>query len=186
MVNQYGGQMPDAIGIPEEMLREAAAKAVCKINVDSDLRLAMTATVRKYFAENPSHFPASIWVLRATPSRASWSIRSRRFSAARAKPNCNASNRNVCRRLFHCGKGGGFFLCIFSRTERQNFGFGLRPFLGEPFDFRAFGQKREPSLYKLYRELHAIYNFPEKLSISIPLIFAFWLVMFVRIRYNCY
>ena len=56
MVNQYGGQMPDAIGIPEEMLREAAAKAVCKINVDSDLRLAMTATVRKYFAENPSHF----------------------------------------------------------------------------------------------------------------------------------
>ena len=56
MVNQYGGQMPGAIGIPEEMLREAAAKAVCKINVDSDLRLAMTATVRKYFAENPSHF----------------------------------------------------------------------------------------------------------------------------------
>ena len=56
MVNQFGGQMPDAIGIPEEMLREAAAKAVCKINVDSDLRLAMTATVRKYFAENPSHF----------------------------------------------------------------------------------------------------------------------------------
>ena len=55
-VNQYGGSMPDAIGIPEEMLREAAAKAVCKINVDSDLRLAMTATVRKYFAENPSHF----------------------------------------------------------------------------------------------------------------------------------
>ena len=55
-INENGGQMPDAIGIPEEMLREAAAKAVCKINVDSDLRLAMTATVRKYFAENPSHF----------------------------------------------------------------------------------------------------------------------------------
>lgn len=55
-INQYGGQMPDAIGIPEEMLREAAKMAVCKINVDSDLRLAMTASIRKYFAENPSHF----------------------------------------------------------------------------------------------------------------------------------
>lgn len=56
MVNQYGGNMPDAIGIPEEMLREAAKMAVCKINVDSDLRLAMTAMIRKYMAENPSHF----------------------------------------------------------------------------------------------------------------------------------
>ena len=56
MVNQYGGQMPDAIGIPEEMLRKAATMAVCKINIDSDIRLAMTATIRKYFAENPSHF----------------------------------------------------------------------------------------------------------------------------------
>ncbi len=55
-INQYGGQMPDAIGIPEDMLREAAKMAVCKINVDSDLRLAMTASIRKYFAENPSHF----------------------------------------------------------------------------------------------------------------------------------
>lgn len=55
-INQFGGQMPDAIGIPEEMLREAAKMAVCKINVDSDLRLAMTASIRKYFAENPSHF----------------------------------------------------------------------------------------------------------------------------------
>jgi len=55
-INQYGGSMPDAIGIPEEMLREAAKMAVCKINVDSDLRLAMTASIRKYFAENPSHF----------------------------------------------------------------------------------------------------------------------------------
>lgn len=56
MINQFGGQMPDAIGIPEEMLREAAKMAVCKINVDSDLRLAMTACIRKYMAENPSHF----------------------------------------------------------------------------------------------------------------------------------
>ena len=56
IINQYGGQMPDAIGIPEEMLREAAKMAVCKINIDSDLRLAMTASIRKYMAENPSHF----------------------------------------------------------------------------------------------------------------------------------
>ena len=56
MVNKFGGEMPDAIGIPEEMLREAAKMAVCKINIDSDIRLAMTATIRKYFAENPSHF----------------------------------------------------------------------------------------------------------------------------------
>lgn len=55
-INKFGGQMPDAIGIPEDMLREAARMAVCKINVDSDLRLAMTASIRKYFAENPSHF----------------------------------------------------------------------------------------------------------------------------------
>lgn len=56
MINANGGEMPDAIGIPEEMLREAAKSAVCKINIDSDLRLAMTGTIRKYFNENPSHF----------------------------------------------------------------------------------------------------------------------------------
>lgn len=56
IINKYGGQMPDAIGIPEEMLREAAKMAVCKINIDSDLRLAMTASIRKHLAENPSHF----------------------------------------------------------------------------------------------------------------------------------
>jgi fructose-bisphosphate aldolase class II len=56
MINKFGGEMPDAIGIPEEMLRQAAKMAVCKINVDSDLRLAMTASIRKYMAENPSHF----------------------------------------------------------------------------------------------------------------------------------
>ena len=56
IVNQYGGKMPDAIGIPEEMLRKAATMAVCKINVDSDLRLAMTASVRKHFVEHPDHF----------------------------------------------------------------------------------------------------------------------------------
>ena len=56
MINQYGGEMPDAIGIPEDMLREAASMAVCKINVDSDIRIAMTAAIRKHFCENPSHF----------------------------------------------------------------------------------------------------------------------------------
>ena len=56
MINLYGGDMPDAIGVPEDMLRKAASLAVCKINIDSDLRLAMTGTIRKYFAENPSHF----------------------------------------------------------------------------------------------------------------------------------
>lgn len=56
MINEFGGKMPDAIGIPEDMLRQAAKSAVCKINIDSDLRLAMTGTLRKYFAENPSHF----------------------------------------------------------------------------------------------------------------------------------
>ena len=56
MCNQYGGAMDNAIGIPESELRKAAQKAVCKINIDSDLRLAMTAAIRKYMAENPSHF----------------------------------------------------------------------------------------------------------------------------------
>ena len=56
IINENGGKMPDAVGIPEEQLREAAKSAVCKINIDSDLRLAMTASIRKYFAENPSHF----------------------------------------------------------------------------------------------------------------------------------
>ena len=56
MINENGGKMPDAIGIPEDMLRKAASMAVCKINIDSDLRLAMTGVLRKYFADNPSHF----------------------------------------------------------------------------------------------------------------------------------
>ena len=56
MINENGGNMPDAVGIPEEQLRKAATLSVCKINIDSDLRLAMTATIRKYFAEHPDHF----------------------------------------------------------------------------------------------------------------------------------
>ena len=56
IINSYGGQMPDAIGIPEDMLRQAARMAVCKINIDSDLRMACTAAIRKHFVEQPSHF----------------------------------------------------------------------------------------------------------------------------------
>ena len=56
IVNEYGGSMPDAIGIPEEMLRQAAKMAVCKINIDSDLRLCMTAAIRKHLVEHPDHF----------------------------------------------------------------------------------------------------------------------------------
>ena len=56
LINQYGGKMPDAVGIPEEQLRKAATMSVCKINIDSDLRLAMTACIRQHFAEHPDHF----------------------------------------------------------------------------------------------------------------------------------
>ena len=56
IVNKYGGNMPGAIGVPEEQLRKAASMAVCKINIDSDIRLAMTATIRQYMAEHPDHF----------------------------------------------------------------------------------------------------------------------------------
>ena len=56
MINENGGKMPDAVGIPEEQLRKAASMSVCKINIDSDLRLAMTGTIRQYFNEHPDHF----------------------------------------------------------------------------------------------------------------------------------
>ncbi len=55
-INENGGKMPDAVGIPEDQLRQAARGAVCKLNIDSALRLAMTACIRKYFAEHPDHF----------------------------------------------------------------------------------------------------------------------------------
>ncbi len=55
-INEYGGQMPNAIGVPEDQLRQAARSAVCKINIDSDLRLAMTATIREHFANHPGDF----------------------------------------------------------------------------------------------------------------------------------
>ena len=56
IINENGGKMPDAVGIPEEQLRKAAAMSVCKINIDSDLRLGCTAGIRKHFAEHPDHF----------------------------------------------------------------------------------------------------------------------------------
>ena len=55
-INALGGQLPDAVGIPEEQLRKAAQMAVCKINIDSDIRLAMTAGIRRVFAEKPAAF----------------------------------------------------------------------------------------------------------------------------------
>jgi fructose-bisphosphate aldolase class II len=56
IINSNGGKLVDAIGIPEPMLRQAASMAVCKINIDSDLRLAMTAGIREHMAEHPEHF----------------------------------------------------------------------------------------------------------------------------------
>ena len=67
MINKYGGKMPDAVGIPEEQLRQAARGAVCKINIDSDLRLALTASIREHFAEHPDHFDPRQYL---TPGRA--------------------------------------------------------------------------------------------------------------------
>ena len=65
-INQYGGDMPDAVGVPEEMLRRAAQMAVCKINIDSDLRLGFTAAVRAHLAGNPGHFDPRQYL---TPAR---------------------------------------------------------------------------------------------------------------------
>ncbi len=65
-INQFGGKIPDAVGIPEEQLREASKSAVCKINIDSDSRLAMTAAIRKHFAEHPDHFDPRQYL---TPAR---------------------------------------------------------------------------------------------------------------------
>jgi len=67
-INKFGGKLPDAVGIPEEQLRKAAKSAVCKINIDSDSRLAMTAAIRKHLAENPGHFDPRQYL---TPARES-------------------------------------------------------------------------------------------------------------------
>ena len=65
-INKFGGKLPDAVGIPEEQLHKAAKSAVCKINIDSDSRLAMTAAIRKHLAENPGHFDPRQYL---TPAR---------------------------------------------------------------------------------------------------------------------
>ncbi|MCI8612368.1 MAG: class II fructose-1,6-bisphosphate aldolase [Clostridia bacterium] len=67
IIQKNGGSMPGAKGVPEEMLRKAATMAVCKINIDSDLRLAFTAAIRKHMNENPSHFDPRQYL---TPARA--------------------------------------------------------------------------------------------------------------------
>ena len=66
VINENGGNMPGAVGIPEDMLREAARRAVCKINIDSDLRLGMTAGIRQHMAEHPDHFDPRQYL---TPAR---------------------------------------------------------------------------------------------------------------------
>ncbi|MBQ3593512.1 MAG: class II fructose-1,6-bisphosphate aldolase [Clostridia bacterium] len=66
MINEYGGEMPDAIGIPEDMLRQASSMAVCKINVDSDIRIAMTAALRKHLSGNAKDFDPRKYL---TPAR---------------------------------------------------------------------------------------------------------------------
>ena len=65
MINKYGGNMPGAQGVPEDMLRKAAGMAVCKINIDSDLRLAFTGVVRKHFAEKPADFDPRLYLSEA-------------------------------------------------------------------------------------------------------------------------
>jgi len=66
MANHYGGKIGQAVGVPEDLLRKAASMAVCKINIDSDIRLAMTAVVRRHMAEHPEHFDPRQYL---TPAR---------------------------------------------------------------------------------------------------------------------
>jgi fructose-bisphosphate aldolase class II len=56
LINKYGGDMPDAMGVPEEAISEAVKLAVCKVNIDTDLRMALTAKIRQVFVEKPSEF----------------------------------------------------------------------------------------------------------------------------------
>ena len=74
MINENGGKMPDAVGIPEEQLRKAAEMSVCKINIDSDLRLAMTGTIRQFFAEHPDKFDPREYLKPARANIRKWSV----------------------------------------------------------------------------------------------------------------
>ena len=76
MINEHGGKMPDAIGIPEEELRHAAELSVCKINIDSDLRLTMTGTIRQFFEEHPDKFDPREYLKPPAPTSRSWSATS--------------------------------------------------------------------------------------------------------------
>ena len=98
MINQYGGKMKDAIGVPEEQLRQAARSAVCKINIDTDGRMVMTATIRKVFAESPrSSTRAST---SARPGRPS--SRCTRRKTARSSARRDGTDRKP--------EAGGYFL----------------------------------------------------------------------------
>ena len=124
MVNTYGGNMPDAIGIPEYELRHAAELSVCKINIDSDIRLAMTGNIRKYFAEHPDHFDPRQYLKRiritSIPDSISnpqdrrlriWSLtRSLTFSAAQAK--LETIHNNVNTGCEETGESSRFFTAI--------------------------------------------------------------------------
>ena len=89
IINEHGGALKDAIGVPEDQLREAARSAVCKINIDSDLRLGLTAGVREVLSEHPDYFDPRQYL---TVGRANVKLllltRLKRFWAARARPDC--------------------------------------------------------------------------------------------------
>ena len=110
IINEYGGNMPGAIGVPEEQLRQAARSAVCKINIDSDIRLAMTAVIRKYFAEHPiTSIPGST---SSRPVRlcTTWLLtKSLTFSAATEKPDPVKRKTAL--------KHSALFFCVFARSK---------------------------------------------------------------------
>ena len=113
MINENGGKMPDAVGIPEEQLRKAASMSVCKINIDSDLRLAMTGTIRQYFNEHPDHFDPRQYLkpARCQHQEAWSSTSSSTCSAATARPDLpsDAQPASYCR-------GAG----VFARMRRAS------------------------------------------------------------------
>ena len=107
MINENGGKMPDAVGIPEEQLRQAAELSVCKINIDSDLRLAMTGTIRQFFDEHPDKFdPARVSEARpcqhqgARPPQAARRPRLRRQGLIASKKSPHTVGRFfICKKL---------------------------------------------------------------------------------------
>ena len=104
MINEHGGKMPDAVGIPEEQLRKAARSAVCKINIDSDLRLAMTGTIRKFFAEHPDKFDPREYLKPARRPSRTWSP-TRSWTCWAATTRRNQPHKKISR----LRRAGGFF-----------------------------------------------------------------------------